>query len=170
MAEKEDIKSKIDLKEIKSEYIKKRIFSFLNEKQNFKMIIYSKELQKICSIGIEDYKNKSGKYKIGEKNGKGKEYIINTNILIFEGEYLNGVRNGKGKEYYKNGKLKFEGEYLNGKKWNGNGYNNENIIYSLKNGKGFIKEYDYYGRLEFEGEYLNGERNGKAKNIIIMVD
>ena len=36
----------------------------------------------------------------------------------------------------------FEGEYLNGEKWNGNGYNNDNIIYSLKNGKGFIKEYD----------------------------
>ena len=142
MAEKEDIKSKIDLKEIKSEYIKKRIFSYLNEKQKLKMIIYSKELQKICSIGIEDYKNKSGKYKIGEKNGKGKEYIINTNILIFEGEYLNGVRNGKGKEYYKNGKLKFEGEYLNGKKWNGNGYNiNGQIQFEIKDGKGKGKEY-----------------------------
>ena len=54
MAEKEDIKSKKDLKEIKSGDIKKSIFSFLNEKQKLKMIIYSKELKKICSIGIED--------------------------------------------------------------------------------------------------------------------
>ena len=38
------------------------------------------------------------------KNGNGKEYILNTNALLFEGEYLNGKRNGKGKEYYKNGK------------------------------------------------------------------
>jgi len=58
MAEKEDIKSKIDLRAIKSSYIKKRIFSFLNEKQISKIIIYSKELQKIFLIGIEDYKKK----------------------------------------------------------------------------------------------------------------
>jgi len=61
------------------------------------MIIYSKELQKKCLIGIEDYKIISGKYKKGEKNGKGEEYLINTNILIFRGEYKNGIRNGKGK-------------------------------------------------------------------------
>ena len=33
------------------------------------MIKYNKELQKLCLIGIEDYKNKSGIYKIGGKNG-----------------------------------------------------------------------------------------------------
>ena len=55
-------------------------------------------------------------FTIGGKNGKGKEYIIITNILIFEGEYLNGKRNGTGKEYNYDwdGKLKFEGGYLNG--------------------------------------------------------
>ena len=30
-----------------------------------------------------------------------------------------GKRNGKGKEYNDNGDLIFEGEYLNGKRWNG---------------------------------------------------
>ena len=74
MAENEDFKSKIDLRAIKSSYIKKIIFSFLNEKQKLKMIVYSKKLQKICSIGIEDYKKISGKYKIIGKNGKGREY------------------------------------------------------------------------------------------------
>ena len=69
------------------------------------MILYNKELQNMYAIDIEDYKKIGGKYKTGEKNGKGKEYIINTNILLFEGEYKNGIRNGKGKEYYKNGKL-----------------------------------------------------------------
>ena len=50
-----------------------------------------------------------------KKNGKGKEYNEDGE-LIFEGEYLNGIRwNGKGKEFFR-GKLKFEGEYLNGKK------------------------------------------------------
>jgi len=54
MVENEDAKYKLDLREIKSSYIKKNIFSFLNEKQNLKMIIYNKELQKICLVGIED--------------------------------------------------------------------------------------------------------------------
>ena len=116
MAEYKDFKSKIDLRAINSIYIKKSIFSFLLEKQKLKMIQYSKELQKICIIDIEYYKKISGKYKIVGNNGKWKEYIINANIMIFEGEYLNGERNGKGKEYYKNGKLKFDEEYLNGKK------------------------------------------------------
>ena len=116
MAEYKDFKSKIDLREIKSSYIKIRIFSFLYEKQKLKMIVYSKELQKICLIDIDYYKNISEKYLICRNKGKCKEYIINTSIVIFEGEYLNRKRNGKGKEYYKNGKLKFEGEYFNGKR------------------------------------------------------
>ena len=62
------------------------------------------------------------------------------------------------------GKLKFEGEYLNGNRWNGNGYdNNNNIVYTLKDGKGLIKEYQAGVKLEFEGIYLNGQRNGKGK-------
>ena len=57
-----------------------------------------------------------GEYLNGVRNGKGKEYHKNGEI-IFEGDYLNGERqNGRGKEYYKDGILKFEGEYLNGKK------------------------------------------------------
>ena len=38
--------------------------------------------------------------------------------LKFEGKYLNGKRNGKGKEYDVEGNLIFEGEYLNGKRKN----------------------------------------------------
>ena len=134
MAEFENIKSKVNLKEIKSSYIIKIIFSCLYEKQRLNIIKNNKELQKMHLIGIENYKKISGKYKIGEKNGKGREFIINTNTLIFEGEYINGRRNGKGKEYYKNGILKFEGEYINGR----------------RNGK--RKEYIDYGKLKFEGE------------------
>ena len=189
MAEIEDNKSNINLRDIKSSYNIKRIFSFLYEKQKLKMIVYSKELQKMFSIGIEDYKKISGKYKIIGKNGKVKEFIINTDKLIFEGEYLDGKRNrkgkeydngkiifegeylngqkyGKGKEYYYNGELKFYGNYLNGKKWNGKGYNkNGNIDYIIKEGKGHIKEYNIKDKIKFDGEYLNGERNGKGKEF-----
>ena len=48
-----DIKYKINIRDIKSTYIKQRIFSFLNEKQILNMIIYNKELQKIYSVDIK---------------------------------------------------------------------------------------------------------------------
>ena len=45
---------------------------------------------------MKDFKKERGKYKIGEKNGKGKEFNLETNRLIFEGEYLNNEKIGKG--------------------------------------------------------------------------
>ena len=74
-------------------------------------------------------------------------------------------KNGKAKEYlFWNCKLHFEGEYFNGKRWNGKEYDtvDNNIIYEIRNGKGFLKEYSMLGPL-FEGEYVSGERNGKGK-------
>ena len=174
MEEFKDSKYKINIRDIKSSFIKTKIFSFLSKKQLLTIIKFNKELQQIFSIDIEDLKKISGKYKVGEKNGKGKEYIINTKTLIFEGEYLKGIKNGKGKEYYyENGDLIFEGEYLNGKR-NGKGkeyyldgklkFEGE-YLFGKRNGKG--KEYNINGKLEFEGEYLNGERNGKGKEYNI---
>jgi len=159
----ENIKSeKIIGKSIECLYILKDIFSFLSQKKKLEIIIYNKELQKILDINIEDYKRKARIYRIGERNGKGKEYY-SSGKLRFEGEYLNGKRNGKGKEYNRYGDLIFEGEYLNGKRWNGKGYNKEGKIeLEIKEGNGKGKEYDYYG-FKFEGEYLNGKRNGKGK-------
>ena len=153
----------VNLRSVKSLYIIDNIFSFLNEKNKLNMIIYNKKYQKLFGINIEQYKKLTGKYKVGERNGIGKEYLLNKNILIFEGEYLNGKKNGYGKEFYDNGKLKFEGKYLNGYKIEGKGYNcNDNEILRLnRNGKG--KEYYNNGKLQFEGEYLNGKRwNGKG--------
>ena len=150
---------------IKSIYFTKIIFNYVQEKTKLKIVKYNKTLQKSLNIGLVNYKVLSRRYIIFGENGKGREYNILDNSLIFEGEYKNGKRNGKGKEYYDYfaGKLKFEGEFLYNKKWNGKGYNeNLNIIYELINGTGIVKEYDN-GKLEFEGEYLNGKRNGKGK-------
>ena len=72
MDESKKINSKAILKNIKSSYIVDGVFSFFNEKQKLNMIIYNKELQKRILVNIELYKKESGKYKIGEKNGKGK--------------------------------------------------------------------------------------------------
>ena len=155
-------------KSIKSLYIIKYIFSFLDDTKKLILINYNKHLQNKLNIDIEYYKVISGKYKIYENNGKGKEFILGINTLIFEGQYKTGKRNGKGKEYYENGNLKFEGEYLNNKRWKGIGYNIKGkIALELDNGKG--KE--YYGifgdkdKIKFEGKFL-GEKiwNGKIYN------
>ena len=126
------------LKNIKSLYFIKIVFSHVDEEQKLKIIKYNKSLQANLNINLINYKYFSGRYIIYESNGIGKEYNYD-NILIFEGAYLNGKRNGKGKEYYNKGELIFEGEYLNGK----------------RNGKG--KEYKN-GNLIYEGKYLNGRR------------
>ena len=172
---------KNSFKDIKSKYIIIFILSYLNEKTKLEIIKYNKKIQNILDITLTNYKfwstsyiiyesNKKGKqydgnedylefdgeYLNGKRNGKGKEYNYDGN-LIFEGEYLNGKRKGKGKEYYKDNKIKFEGEFKDGLRWNGKGYDNHNnIVYELKNGKGYVKEY-YEEKLIFEGVYLNRE-------------
>ena len=114
-----------------------------------------------------------GEYLNGQRNGIGRDYKkVGNKLLIYDGEYLNGKRNGKGKEYLSSdvksaicgkGTLFFEGDYLNGRKWNGKGYDdNNNVIYEIKNGNGYIKEY-FGENLILEGEYLNGMINGKCK-------
>jgi len=140
-----NIRNKINIRDIKSYFIVKNIFSFLPQKQILNMIMHNKFFQNLFSVNIKNYIKVSGKYRIIGKNGKGKVYLIKSKQLIFEGEYLNRKKDGKGKEYHNNGELKFEGEYLNGK----------------RNGKG--KEYNYNGKLIFEGEHLNGKRNGEGK-------
>ena len=50
------------------------------------MIMNNKLLQKKLLVDIKDYKKISGINKIIEKNGKGKEYLIESNVLIFEGK------------------------------------------------------------------------------------
>ena len=62
-------------------------------------------------LNEKDYSNKCILYEgqvikgTNIKNGKGIEYQINKDNIIYIGEYLNGERwNGKVKEYYHNGK------------------------------------------------------------------
>ena len=79
-----EYKEKKCLFNIKSSYIINEIFSFLNEeKQKLNMIIYNKQLQKIIEVDIKDYQKISGKYKVGEKNGLGKEYIKGSSYLTY---------------------------------------------------------------------------------------
>ena len=152
------------LKNIKSSYFIKLIYTFVDEEQKLKLVKYNKSIQKNLNISIINYKFFSGRYIIYESNGFGKEYNGYDDTLIFEGEYLNGQRHGKGEEYFLHGKIKFEGEYLNGKR---NGKGKE---YDWENGKlKFEGEYLYgknwNGEILFEGIYLNNKRNGKGKEF-----
>ena len=116
---------------IRSFYIIKEVFSFIKINKKLEVITFNKKLQNIFELDIEDYVKASNRYKLAEKNGAGKEYLKDTNIIIFEGNYLNGERNGPGREYYSNGKIKFEGEYLHGNIIKGIGfdiYENKFII------------------------------------------
>ena len=81
-----NIKQIKNIESIKSLYIIKNLFSFLYEKQKLKLIAYNKHIQNMLGIDINHYKKISRRYKIGKKNGFGKEYNLNKNILIFKGE------------------------------------------------------------------------------------
>ena len=179
------------LKNIKSTYFIKTIFSYFDEGRKLNLIKYNKKFQELLSLNLINYKLYSGRYIIFANNQKGKEYDSKYVKLLYEGEYLNGKRNGKGIEFdyggnieyegeYLNGKrngygkeyfygqIIFEGEYLNGNKLKGKGYdyndyNKGKLIYEINNENGKGKEYDIGGLLIFEGEYLNGERNGKGR-------
>ena len=64
------------LKNIRSIYITKIVFSFANEGQKLKIIKYNKYLQKKLSIEINNYRQLAKRYIIFEPDGKGKEYDI----------------------------------------------------------------------------------------------
>ena len=87
-------KNKDITKSVKSFYVLKGIFSYLDENMQLKLFAHNKSLQKEYGFDLDYYKKVSGKYKILEKNGNGKEYDLKTKKLLFKGEYINGKKNG----------------------------------------------------------------------------
>ena len=154
------------IKALKSNFVLKKIFSCLDEFIKLSISNYNKYLQKKLNITIEDFIKANGIFKEVSENGIGKEYILYTNIVIFEGEYKNMKKNGKGKEFFENGRIKFEGEYFNGNRLSGKGYDNDGNLNLILDNEGKGKEYFKNGKIKFEGEYLNGKRwNGIGYNI-----
>ena len=78
------------LKNVKSFYFLRIIFSFIEEIQKLVLIQFNKH--EILNISLINYKLLSGRNNVYELNGKGKEYNFGGNLL-FEGVYLNGKRN-----------------------------------------------------------------------------
>ena len=85
----------------------------MEERHKLNLILINKTLKNKFGYTLEYYKEISGKIKIAEKNGKGKEF--KNDQLIFEGNYLNYKKSGEGKEY-NNNKIIFEGNYSLGKR------------------------------------------------------
>ena len=105
-------------RKIKSTFILKKIFNYVDTKTKLKTIICNKKIQRKFGLSLIDFRRFSGRYK-EEIGGKIKEYDSYCHGLLFEGLYANRKRNGEGKEYNEDGQLIFEGEYLDGKKWKG---------------------------------------------------
>ena len=80
------------MRNVKSTYFINDIFTFINDKRKFEIVLYNKNIQKILGLTILDFRRISGKYIIGDPNKEGKEYNYKGELL-FEGEYLNGKRN-----------------------------------------------------------------------------
>ena len=96
----EENENKINLiKFLKAKSNLYQLFSLIYYRKKLNILKYNKYLLNKLNISLEDFKISSRRYIIGDRNGKGKEYLSNSNILIYEGEYLSGLKNGKGKEY-----------------------------------------------------------------------
>ena len=89
------------LKNVKSQYIFRYIFVYINEKRKLKLIRNNRHIQTKLNIKLINYRIFSGKYMTTyENNKKGKIFDAYNDILIFDGEFSNGKINGYGKEYY----------------------------------------------------------------------
>ena len=56
--------------DIKSSNYWSRVFSFLDQRQKLKILIYNKQIQKMLGISIQDYIAISDRYKVVEKMEK----------------------------------------------------------------------------------------------------
>ena len=154
-----------------------------------KMFFKNKEVYK----KVKEYKNileYEGEYSYGKRNGKGKEYDINGN-LIYEGDFCdgyrktnkvnednltslnseislkNGVKNGITKYYNRKGEIVYQAEYKNDiiiseedECDNEHGLKFEGEFLNGKYWNGKFKEYEN-GYLKCEGEFINGRKIGK---------
>ena len=73
-----------------SSYFIQNLFAHINEGIKLKLIRYNKNMQNIININLINYKTFSGKYIEYESNengsGKGKEYNIFNDEIVFEGD------------------------------------------------------------------------------------
>ena len=159
MKDKKDI-----LTNIKSNFIFRKIFSLLANNKKLDIINYNKNIQKKLNITLEDYKKYGKKYKEGDRNGLGYEYLKETKRLVFAGNYKNNKRNGKGKEFFDNEEI-LDGYYINGILKEGKLFDKYGNIIKILEKNGKLKEFYDNGKIRFDGEMLNDKKwNGIGYN------
>ena len=150
---------------ISSFEITKLIFTYIPENIKLNILFYNKNFQRKLGIDIEDIKKVSGRYKIVDDDGYGKEYSLITNNILFNGQYINGKKNGYGKEFFENKKLKYTGVYLDNNKFRGHLYDKNGTMMAITKGK--TNELYYNGNSKFIGEYYKNKKwNGKGYNAL----
>ena len=77
-----------NIENINSKEILKQILSFISNFQKLDLFKYSNHNQKKFCLNLVDYKNESQKERKIEKNNICEEYILGTDIKIFEGEFF----------------------------------------------------------------------------------
>ena len=130
------------------------------ESYDGKVILYYDEEKKMPKF--------EGRLEKGIKNGEGKEYDENGNVL-FSGTYAEGQRNGTG-SVYQEGKLVYEGAVV-GKHYEGEGtlyYPDGNVQYrggfhkSLYDGKGILYDDTEAGDIRYNGGFKEGKYDGQG--------
>ena len=61
------------LKKIRSNFILKKIFDYVNTKRKLQTIVYNKKIQKKFGLNLIDFRRQSGRY-LEKENGKIIEY------------------------------------------------------------------------------------------------
>ena len=90
------------LSNIRTKYIlRDSIFSMLISSKKLNLVCYNKCLQNKLELNLENYRRESGKIKIGERNGYGKIYLSDENILLFEGGFVDSKKMEKEKNIMK---------------------------------------------------------------------
>ena len=56
-----------------------------------------------------------GEIRDGYRSGRGKLYLNNGNVLMYQGDWMNGLPNGQGRAYNSIGSIRYEGQWVNGK-------------------------------------------------------
>ena len=106
------IKSKIDLKNIKSDYFFIKIFDIMEKIKTFKIMKYNKELQKRLNITINDYQKCSQLYSSIEI-----ELKLDNNMYSEQNKFINISEEEKQfyHIYFDNSKEEIKSNYLKGK-------------------------------------------------------
>ena len=76
------------LKKIKSNFILKKLYDYVNTKRKLQSIVYNKKIQKKLGLNLIDFRRQSGRY-LEKENDEIIEYNSYNHQKLFVGHYSN---------------------------------------------------------------------------------